>query len=661
MKLLKLTATNFMPYKGMMTLSFPTNADQNVMLVYGDNMRGKTSLLNALRWAFYGKALGRHSRELPLQDLINKEAALEGEWSMETCITFEDGGHSYEYRRRATKHALVSKPSRPEDFEVSRGLLRDGIAINEYMIDAEISRFAPEQTSRFFLFDGELLQEYESLLIDGSDQGRKIKESIEQALGVPTLIKGREDAQTLLKSAQRQQTRDLEKISGMERHVERQKSLQSDIDAIERDLKDLDEQLKTTRADRAKLDDFIEATEKIHAAKERLTDHQASVNTNANTQKDVEIQRLGLMRDAWKDLIRPQITLKREHLTQENAQLAEAMIRKANVAGQIDQLQKSLENAICHACGQALHQTQREVAGTELGRLQAEHLAIAVDEKSRNRISAEIRDLDRLLRPGPTAQIIFCDKELSKLKIEQTKLDNEIERLQDLIKGQDTVEIARKRALRDGLIKNEGGLDQIIRTGKAKLDKHTKDLAMIAKALENIPTARAAKSTQIVKIAGELERIYGRSIDRLREDLKTRVEQFASQAFKSLSTQAKYSGLKINNNYGLAILDENGHEVTIRSAGAEQIVALSLIDGLARAGRSAGPVVMDTPFGRLDLGHRANILKYLPSTTQQLILFVHAGEVDRHNDLAQISSRVSNIYEIKEVSPRHSKIEKVTT
>ena len=160
MKLLTLTCTNFMPYKGTMRLSFPTASDRNVMVIYGDNMRGKTSLLNALRWGFYGKALGRHSRELPLQDLINKEATLEGDWSMETCITFEDNGHTYEYRRRATKHALVSKPSRPEDFEVTRGLLRDGVVITEYMIDAEISRFAPEQTSRFFLFDGELLQEY---------------------------------------------------------------------------------------------------------------------------------------------------------------------------------------------------------------------------------------------------------------------------------------------------------------------------------------------------------------------------------------------------------------------------------------------------------------------------------------------------------------------
>ena len=268
--------------------------------------------------------------------------------------------------------------------------------------------------------------------------------------------------------------------------------------------------------------------------------------------------------------------------------------------------------------------------------------------------------MDRLLKPGPTDQIKFCDKAISKLKVEQTKLDNEIERLHDQIKGQDTAEIARKRALRDGLIKIEGATEQNIRASRGKLDKNNKELQMIAKALEGIPKARAAKSTQIVKIAGELERIFGRSIERLRNDLKTRVEQFASEAFKSLSTQEKYSGLKINNNYGLAILDERGHEVTIRSAGAEQIVALSLIDGLARAGRSAGPVVMDTPFGRLDPGHRANILKYLPTTTNQLILFVHEGEVARGNDLSQLSSRIDSVYEIREVNTRHSKIERVT-
>ena len=68
---------------------------------------------------------------------------------------------------------------------------------------------------------------------------------------------------------------------------------------------------------------------------------------------------------------------------------------------------------------------------------------------------------------------------------------------------------------------------------------------------------------------------------------------------------------------------------------------------------------MDTPFGRLDPTHRANILSYLPSTTSQLILLVHEGEVNKHQDLDPISSRIGCVYEIKEVSPRHSSIEVV--
>lgn len=660
MKLLALTTTNFMPYKGHMTLSFPTDLERNVMLVYGNNMRGKTSLLNALRWAFYGKAMGRHSRELPLNDLVNREAALEGDWSMESCVTFEAYGHVYEYRRRAKKGRLISKPSRSEDFDVTRALKRNGTVLGDHLIDSEINKIAPEQTSRFFLFDGELLQEYEELLIDGSDQGRKIKDSIEQALGVPALIRGREDAQTLLKNAQKQQSKDLEKISGMERHVDRQKALQAQVEMIEGDLADLSGQLNSIKTERIKLEDFIESTEQVHVAKIRLMAHEDNAQKNTQRQKILESERLGLIRDAWRDLIRPQITAKRDQLMKENNLLSDAMIQQAKVKGKIEYLNMSFANATCHSCGQAIHLEQQEKAENELSDLKTELKEITVDENHRSIISAEIRDLNRILKPGPIPQIISCDQEISRLKVEETKLDNEVERLRDQIKGQDTLEIARKRTLRDGLLKEEGRIDQHIRTNQSAMDNAINDLAMISKALESIPTARAARSSRIVKIASELERIYGRSIDKLRETLKARVERLASDAFKSMTTQGKYSGLKINNNYGLAILDERGNEVPVRSAGAEQIVALSLIDGLSRAGKSAGPIVMDTPFGRLDPGHRANILKYLPTTTQQLILFVHEGEVNRDRDLDAIASRVGCVYEINEVSPLHSKIDKVT-
>ena len=112
MKLHRLTATNFMPYKGEVGIEFPTDDARNVMIVFGDNMRGKTSILNALRWGFYGRALGRHSRSIPLQEIVNKEAALADDWRVEVFIKFDANGHEYDLRRLAMRRPHVATPTR---------------------------------------------------------------------------------------------------------------------------------------------------------------------------------------------------------------------------------------------------------------------------------------------------------------------------------------------------------------------------------------------------------------------------------------------------------------------------------------------------------------------------------------------------------------------
>ena len=64
---------DFGPFKGDQTVSFPS--EEGVTIVYGENMRGKTSLLNAIRFAFFGKVMGRGTREMPLHDIGNWEQA----------------------------------------------------------------------------------------------------------------------------------------------------------------------------------------------------------------------------------------------------------------------------------------------------------------------------------------------------------------------------------------------------------------------------------------------------------------------------------------------------------------------------------------------------------------------------------------------------------
>ena len=114
--------------------------------------------------------------------------------------------------------------------------------------------------------------------------------------------------------------------------------------------------------------------------------------------------------------------------------------------------------------------------------------------------------------------------------------------------------------------------------------------------------------------------------------------------------------MSINENYGLTIIDEKGREVPERSAGAEQIVAISLIDGLNKAGRRGGPIVMDTPFGRLDWVHRKNVLSFLPEMAEQVVLLVHEGEMERERDLPLLKHRISKVYRINRISSRESEI-----
>ena len=115
MKLIRLTLKNFMPFKGEAILEFPGGDSQNTLIVLGDNMRGKTSLLNGIRWAFYENAQGRHLRPIPLHLMPNREAVVAGDWSMEARIEFEASGSRYDLRREARKKAQVITPTREED------------------------------------------------------------------------------------------------------------------------------------------------------------------------------------------------------------------------------------------------------------------------------------------------------------------------------------------------------------------------------------------------------------------------------------------------------------------------------------------------------------------------------------------------------------------
>ena len=77
------------------------------------------------------------------------------------------------------------------------------------------------------------------LLIEGSDEGRQIKEAIEQVLGVPSLIHGRDELGTILKGARKVQQQDLQRMTGLESLAQQQEELTTRQDSYERDMRSL--------------------------------------------------------------------------------------------------------------------------------------------------------------------------------------------------------------------------------------------------------------------------------------------------------------------------------------------------------------------------------------------------------------------------------------
>ena len=120
-----------------------------------------------------------------------------------------------------------------------------------------------------------------------------------------------------------------------------------------------------------------------------------------------------------------------------------------------------------------------------------------------------------------------------------------------------------------------------------------------------------------------------------------------------------YAGLAITDGYGLHIRHRDGKFEEARSAGAEHVVALALMGALQHNAPLRGPIVMDSPFGRLDEEHTTNVIRTLPNMADQVVLLVYEAEVgkDRVRDL--LRGKLVNEYELERISARRTNIREI--
>ena len=201
----KMTLRDFGPYKGEQVIDF---TDQSgVTIFWGNNGRGKTTLLNAFRYGLFGVIQRRNGVLKNLSEMGNTEAASEGRYGFSVILDMTNDDDSYRLTRQLALRPGVKKPAGEEDFEKILSLNKNGSILSPEDREHELNMIMPEQVARFFLFDAELLQEYEELLETNTSEGDQIKNSIEKILGVPVLQNGVIDIEDCLSNYERQKSR----------------------------------------------------------------------------------------------------------------------------------------------------------------------------------------------------------------------------------------------------------------------------------------------------------------------------------------------------------------------------------------------------------------------------------------------------------------------
>jgi len=653
MRLENIKLHNFGPYYGTQALEFGSR--RPIVLVHGANMRGKTSFLNAVRWVLYGHALNRQGKPVPIKSLVNFEAARSGDFTMSVELEFKVDDTPYLLRRAIQPKAQLAIPQSDGDFTEILLLQRSGYQLNPDEAQTEINRILPEQTSRFFLFDGELLNDYEALLADSSKQAQLIKDSIEHILGVPAISNGIADLKTNLKDAARKQQNLAKKDHSAQVFASEAARLQADMEATEKDVAQLAEQRDGRARRHLELDEALRATSGIEADVKELQSARDRIGRLKQEEGQLLQDKRSKLTDTWRDLVQAQIKKRLEVEEAERDHQLAVVGRAAALRARLSDLDRLDETGMCPTCGQSRHSDPEDLREAR-NAVESELALLHYDETALARATETIKRLRQVPAAGLLGAVAQIEDRLVQIRVDVADLELRQDDINHRLKGHDESAIARNRREYIEVTKELGVIEKAIEDKTRAIAQLQIEAARNRANISKVSGPELQRVNREVQLYDDMIRLFEASQDVLRDRLRKSVEKDASEIFLSLTTDKSYRGLRINDHYGLIIVDALGDEVQVRSAGAEQVVALSLIGALNRNAIRRGPVIMDTPFGRLDPNHRENILTFVPHMADQVTLLVHGGEVDRERDLTPIKEQIDKEYVLEYVSSERTNL-----
>ncbi|MBG0814641.1 DNA sulfur modification protein DndD [Planomonospora sp. ID82291] len=621
MLLHEITLENFGAYKGSNPLTLSPKPGRPIILIGGLNGCGKTTLLDAIQLALYGSRArcsgrGARSYESFLRDSVNRQADPKAaSVTLHFSVMIEGTERQYEVERSWK----ITGKSVPETLRVFIDGKHDK-AVSTNWADY-IEDLLPLEVASLFFFDGEKIES----LADPERAAPVIESAVQSLLGVSTV----EQLRTDLLALQRRQ-----------KVTQEYKDAREEIDRIESQLV----QNEVARAD---------AYQRIASIKLGLHQERKELATIEATfaKRGGELFRRRAELESQRSLASKRLDSLNETLA---GSLAAGPLPLLLLSDQLKTLQDQVTREEEASRAKRVLDALKERDDALLSLLRSD---ASPDQLSR---IVQYLDEDREKRAASTDVVRVLNmsasgiQQLNSLKhvieaesIRARTLLAEVEELQEELEALD-----RQLA---GVPAEEAIADLITQQDKAR--QRVNNLERELAAAQDVHDAHGRENEQLIAARDRAYSKYAKGIaetehrervvtysDRARNTLEkfgelllqrhiNRLEVAVLESFKRLMRkEGLVQDLRIDTEkFTLTLIGADEDEINPArlSAGERQLLAVSLLWGLARVAGNRLPSVIDTPLGRLDSRHRQNLVqRYFPYASEQVLLLSTDKEID---------------------------------
>ncbi|MHC8441666.1 MAG: ATP-binding protein [Candidatus Eutrophobiaceae bacterium] len=648
MKLLKLKLVNFRTFYGEHELEFATDETKNVTVIHGENGFGKTTILNALRWCFYGNTTQKFEQK---DKLINFSAKKEGNVTR-VEVTFEHLGEQY----RAFRHDKGGRRTKDSFFvqEIDKhGSLKEKNSAPKALITSMI----PENMVDYFFFDGE-----DAATFASEDNQGKVSGAIKKMLGIDAaelVVKDFDDLTKKENDEIKENTKNKELAAEVERLNEQREKIKTNEEEI-KSLKDRNALLEEMRIGLKEDLKGLEETAELQKNVERLEEELKEFESQEKDKNDEWLKWL-----AYSAVAVSSATLRNQ---------AKQILEKAEERGEIPSpyneefVQKILKNLMC-ICGREISEGSQEYEDVK------KLLDTASTSVIQKRILSARARIEFLERDGKVAW-----KTLEKIHNDQDEIEREIgdkeKRIFEIgenLKNIDNNEVANKQTAiekatneKDKNHQKIGALTERLRILKMDEEKLEKEIDNLTKKEEKLKIHRFTK-----KFIEDAKTYLKKTISSHEENAKKKIELDVNELLKKIAF--KDYRLEIKDDYKLNLSTSDEDQVPIpKSSGENQLLSLAFIAAFIQFSRDAkeehsppmrrlpsimAPLVLDSPFGQLGDEYKRATAKFIPKMASQVIMLLSSSQGD-DEVMNAISDKIGKEYLLVQESTKKRGLEK---